>query len=149
MTEERSALDPKECEERVYNEALGILKAVKALKQEDENEAEAYLRLMAKRAVRYICDFCNFCTLPERLIPLGGEMAAGRFLEGRLASGEVPFEGLELYPPVKLVSEGDTTVHFADTPEGVSPSELLCEYIDGLVNRDRELTAFRRFGWRV
>lgn len=138
---------PEETEERVYSEALSFLKVVKAVKTEDEESAGSFLRFMVKKSVRYICGFCNFMFMPAVLIPLAAEMATGNFLQCKLAAGGLDIEGLDLNAGVKQITEGDTTVQFADSPSGTTAAELLCGYIDGLVNRDKELVAFRRFKW--
>lgn len=144
---EKAGFSPEETEERVYSEALNILKTVKAVKPESESEAKGFLRLTVKKAILYICGFCNFKLMPPVLIPLAGEIAAGEFLEGRLSVGGLDIEGLDLSGAVKAITEGDTTVQFEGSPSGTSAAELLCGYIDKLTNRDRELVAFRRFKW--
>ncbi len=135
--------------EKIYDAAVEILTGIKALVP-DLKAKDLFLELCVKRTVRYICDFCNFDSshpFPPRLIPLAGEIAAGGFLEGKLASGGLDIDGLDLSAAVKSITEGDTTVQFADSRQGTSPAELLCGYIDGLTNRDKELIAFRRFKW--
>ena len=118
-------------------EALGykVVEADSAALQYNIAKAETYLKFSTNRL-----------EVPEDLLYVWADMAAGLFLTDKKASGGLA-DTYDFDAPAKSISEGDTSVTFALADNG-SFEEQFDAMLDKMVHPDEELiAAFRRLVW--
>ena len=118
-------------------EALGykVVEADSAALQYNIVKAETYLKFSTNRL-----------EVPEGLLYVWADMAAGLFLTDKKASGGLA-DTYDFDAPAKSISEGDTSVTFALADSG-SFEEQFDAMLDKMVHPDEELiAAFRRLVW--
>lgn len=87
----------------------------------------------------------NQAEVPDGLFEVWADMAAGRFLSERKASGRL--DGYDFDAPAKSISEGDTSITFALPAAGTAEDQF-----DAMLSRminpgEHTLAAFRRIAW--
>ncbi|MCL2083029.1 MAG: hypothetical protein FWH04_07330 [Oscillospiraceae bacterium] len=109
-----------------------------------EGQDEVNLGLFVKRAVNGLLSDCAIDELPEVLLPIVADRAAGRFLrEWSIRKQGVEELGNENL--VKQIQEGDTSVTYAVGHE-VEPA--LDKLVEELLNSGQEIIAnCRRLRW--
>ena len=117
--------------------ALGVAGA-------DENPL---LDLVINQVQWRIKNLTNLQEVPEGLVGLAVQMAAGEFLSMLKGSGQL--EGFELEEAaIKQIQEGDTNTVFSVGDGSYTPEQRLNSLIDFLINgRIGEIYRYRRLAW--
>lgn len=94
-----------------------------------------------------IKNLTNLQEVPEGLVGLAVQMAAGEFLSMLKGSGQL--EGFELEEAaIKQIQEGDTNTVFSVGDGSYTPEQRLNSLIDFLINRRvGEIYRYRRLAW--
>lgn len=99
-----------------------------------------------EKARQWVLIGCNLDEIPEGLLPIAIDRAAGEFLLTKKVSGQM--EGIDLQAPAKQIKEGDTSVTFAVGEGALTPEQRLDALIAHLMRGDAsQFSAFRRFRW--
>lgn len=87
--------------------------------------------------------------LPDGLFYVLVDMAAGAFLNDKLAAGGLEIEGVDFSQQPKSITEGDVKVEFAGTSDGASSAEARFRAkLDAMTHPPESvLGAFRRLRW--
>jgi len=133
---------------------MDILDAVKvrlaALGYEVKDEDTAVLDFNIQKAERTLKISTNRREVPEGLFYVWVDMAAGLFLQDKMATGSLSGStAFDTDAPVKSIKEGDITVTYAvaDGSSGTDTGDL-DSIVDRMVNPDETLiAAFRRLVW--
>lgn len=83
-------------------------------------------------------------SIPEELTLSVVDMIIGEFLMSKKNLGQLAIDDIDVTDAVKSISEGDTSITFAD---GMSQSEKLDEFINYLKTPKVSFTDFRRIRW--
>lgn len=95
-----------------------------------------------------IRNICNVLKVPDGLMCVAVDMAAGEFLKMKKTFSPIELSGLDLDAVVKQLSIGDTSVTFAVGDGTQTAEQRLDAFIDHLLNfRRGELTAYRQVRW--
>lgn len=94
-----------------------------------------------------IKNLTNLQEVPEGLVGLAVQMAAGEFLSMLKGSGQL--EGFELEEAaIKQIQEGDTNTVFSVGDGSYTPEQRLNSLIDFLINgRVGEIYRYRKMAW--
>lgn len=97
---------------------------------------------------QHIKNFCNIPAVPDELQEVAVDMVCGELLNMKFLTGSLDdLSGLNLeVRGVKTITEGDTTVQFADTDpsDAAKFTSLINDLIHG---REGDLICFRRMRW--
>ncbi len=112
----------------------------------DINEGDGVtLENAIRETVCYIKAYCNINKIPKELYDTAVDMAVGRVLRDKLATGSSVCENIDFDDEgIKTVTEGDVSVTFMDSSEKTSRYE---ELIDRLCNKDDLLVCYRKLRW--
>lgn len=83
-------------------------------------------------------------SIPEELTLSVVDMIIGEFLMSKKNLGQLAIDDIDVTDAVKSISEGDTSITFAD---GMSQSEKLDAFINYLKTPKVSFTDFRRIRW--
>lgn len=98
-----------------------------------------------RETVHYIKAYCNIKEIPRELYDTAVDMAAGRVLRDKLATGSGVCGNIDFDDEgIKSVTEGDVSVTFSDSSGKTSRYENL---IDSLCNKNDVLICYRRVRW--
>lgn len=86
---------------------------------------------------------CNIDVIPTEIENLVIDNIVGEFLLNKKSLGTLVIDDIDLSDAVKSITEGDTTIQFA---EGSSQSEQLDTFISYLI-RPIDLSDYRRIRW--
>lgn len=86
---------------------------------------------------------CNIDVIPTEIENLVIDNIVGEFLLNKKSLGTLVIDDIDLSDAVKSITEGDTTIQFA---EGSSQSEQLDTFISYLI-RPIDLSNYRRIRW--
>ena len=86
---------------------------------------------------------CNIDVIPTEIESLVIDNIVGEFLLNKKSLGTLVIDDIDLSDAVKSITEGDTTIQFA---EGSSQSEMLDTLITYLI-RPIDLSEYRRIRW--
>ena len=105
------------------------------------------LDLAIHQVQRRIKNLTNLQEVPEGLVGLAVQMAAGEFLSMMKGSGQL--EGFELEEAaIKQIQEGDTNTVFSIGEGSYTPEQRLNSLIDFLINgRVGEIYRYRKVVW--
>lgn len=106
-------------------------------------EQDALLAMLKASVEERILNFIHQTTVPEGLHYAEVEMVAGEYLSVKQACGALSIEGLDL-SGVKALSEGDTSVTYAD---GGSAAEQFTALVSRYRNHEADLLRYRRLEW--
>ena len=112
-----------------------------------END-RALLELAAEKAAWTVKNDCNVPEVPEGLLHVAADMAAGEFLRAKKTFGvdALKESGLDLEQAVKQIQLGDTTVAFSGDSQ--TPEQRLDVIIDALLKSGRgEFACYRKIRW--
>lgn len=108
----------------------------------------ALLSLAVQKAENIVKNECNVSRIPEGLLNIAADMAAGEFLLSKKTFAPKDISGLDLEAAVKSLQVGDTSTDFA-VGEGSQTAEQRLDFLtDRLLNGGREqLSCYRRVRW--
>ena len=87
--------------------------------------------------------------MPDGLIYTLVDMAAGAFLQDKLAAGRLEIEGLDFSTAAKSITEGDVSITFAGASDGASsPEGRFLAALERMAHPpEKTLGAYRRLTW--
>ena len=110
------------------------------------NEVDSWMICFAiQKTENHIKNSCNTSAIPEGLLNTAVDMICGEFLYTKKQSGKLEIDGLDLTSAIKSISEGDTTVQFADGSSDVDRFDALLNYL--LHNGEGDFVCYRRLKW--
>ena len=101
------------------------------------------ITLISDKVTSKIKSDCNSDTVPTEIESLVVDNIVGEFLLNKKTMGTLVIDDMDLTDAVKSITEGDTTIQFA---EGSSQSEMLDMLIKHLL-RPIDLSDYRRIRW--
>lgn len=112
----------------------------------DINEGDGVtLENAIRETVHYIKAYCNIKEIPKELYDTAVDMAAGRLLRDKLATGSGVCGNIDFDDEgIKSLTEGDVSVTFSDSSGKTSRYENL---IARLCNKNDVLICYRRVRW--
>lgn len=107
---------------------------------------DALIEFCTDKVEQHIKNFCNIPEVPDELQGVAVDMICGEFLNMKYLTGQLELSGLNLsVTGLKTVTEGDTSVTFADDPtDSAKFTSLISDLIHG---KDGDLICFRRMRW--
>ena len=111
------------------------------------SEKDAWAVCFAIQKVEnHIKNSCNVTSIPDGLFHIAVDKVCGEFLFTQKQTGKLNLAELDLSGgAISAITEGDTTVHFA---EGSSDEEKFNALVNFLINHgEGELVCFRQIKW--
>ena len=109
---------------------------------------KAVLKFAVEKVTNTIKNECNVSMVPDGLMNIAVDMAAGEFLRAKKAFSPSDISGLDLDFAVKQIQAGDTSVVFAAGEGSQTPEQRLNGLINYLLGYGRsELACYRRLRW--
>ncbi len=109
---------------------------------------KAVLKFAVEKVTNTIKNECNVSAVPDGLINIPVDMAAGEFLGTKKAFSPADIAGLDLEPAVKQIQVGDTNTAFAVGEGSLTPEQRFDLFVEHLLNYGRgELACYRKIRW--
>ena len=109
---------------------------------------KAALKFAVEKVTNTIKNECNVSAVPEGLMNIAVDMAAGEFLGAKKAFSPAEIEGLNLELAVKQIQVGDTSTVFAVGDGSLTPEQRFDLFIEHLLNYGRrEFSCYRKIKW--
>lgn len=109
---------------------------------------EILLDFSVRKVTNTIKNDCNVPSVPEGLIHIAVDMAAGEFLTAKKTFSPDDIAGLDLDFAVKQIQQGDTNTVFATGEGGLTPEQRLTGFLNYLLTHGRdEFSCYRRLRW--
>lgn len=109
---------------------------------------EALITFSVQKVENTIKNDCNVLSVPEGLINVAVDMAAGEFLMAKKTFSPDDIAGLNLDFAVKQIQAGDTNTVFATGEASMTPEQRLNNLITYLLTRGRdEFSNYRKLRW--
>ena len=114
------------------------------LKKSDENLLKASVR----KAEHNVKNKCCIDEIPEELLDITVDMAAGEFLAAKKALCAKDLSCIDLSAAVKRIEVGDTTTIFAVGEGSMTDEQRFDNFVEHLLNYGKkQLNCFRRVRW--
>lgn len=108
----------------------------------------AVLKFAVEKVTNTIKNDCNVSAVPEGLMNIAVDMAAGEFLGAKKAFSPSDIEGLDLGPAVKQIQVGDTNTVFSVGDGSLTPEQRFDLLVERLLNYGREeFACYRKIRW--
>ncbi|MCX4317502.1 MAG: hypothetical protein OSJ52_12845 [Lachnospiraceae bacterium] len=108
---------------------------------------EVLLGFSIQKVENTIKNDCNVSSIPDGLVNIAVDMAAGEFLTAKKTFSPDSI-GLDLDVAVKQIQEGDTNTVFATGEASLTPEQRLTAFLNYLLTHGREeFSAYRRLRW--
>lgn len=109
---------------------------------------EALITFSVQKVENTIKNDCNVLSVPEGLINVAVDMAAGEFLMAKKTFSPDDIAGLNLDFAVKQIQAGDTNTVFATGEASMTPEQRLNNLITYLLTHGRdEFSNYRKLRW--
>lgn len=109
---------------------------------------EALLAFSIQKTENTVKNDCNVTEIPEGLINIAVDMAAGEFLTAKKTFAPDDLEGLDLECAVKQIQTGDTNTVFATGEGSLTAEQRLDAFLNHLLTNGREqFSCYRRIRW--
>lgn len=109
---------------------------------------EAVITFAVQKVEGTIKNDCNISNVPDGLMLIVIDMAAGEFLAAKKTFSPDDIAGLDLSPAVKQIQAGDTNTVFVTGDAGMTPEQRLDNLISYLLTHGRdELSCYRKLRW--
>lgn len=106
------------------------------------------LSFAVQKVENLICNDCNVSSVPDGLLFVAVDMAAGEFLWEKKTFSPESLTGIDLDTAVKQVQMGDMNTVFAVGEGSLTPEQRLEQFIAYLLENGREqLSAYRKLRW--
>lgn len=113
-----------------------------------KDEDKAILSFSIEKVTNTIKNDCNVSSVPDGLVKIAVDMAAGEFLTAKKTFSPDGIEGLDLDYAVKQIQEGDTNIVFATGEGTLTPEQRLSSLLNYLLTHGRdEFSCYRRLRW--
>ena len=88
---------------------------------------------------------CNITSIPEGLFNVAVDMVCGEFLSTKKQTGQLDIGNLNLDGVITSISEGDTSIQFA---QGASDEERFNQLLNHLIHKgEGEFVCYRKIKW--
>lgn len=119
-----------------------------ALGYDFKNSDKPLLSFSVQKAENTVKNECNLSEVPEGLLNVAVDMAAGEFLLSKKTFAPEDISELDLDAAVKSLQVGDTSTSFAVGEGSQTAEQRLDCLIDRLLNAGREqFSCYRRIRW--
>ena len=109
---------------------------------------EVLLNFSVQKVENTIKNDCNVSAIPEGLINIAVDMAAGEFLMAKKTFAPEALAGLDLDTAVRQIQAGDVSTTFAVGDGSLTPEQRLDKLIGHLLNEGRsEFSCYRSIRW--
>ena len=109
---------------------------------------EVLLNFSIQKAENTIKNDCNVSAVPDGLINIAVDMAAGEFLTAKKTFSPDDIAGLDLDFAVKQIQEGDTNTVFVTGEGTLTPEQRLSNFLNYLLTHGRdEFSCYRCIRW--
>ena len=109
---------------------------------------KAVLKFAVEKVTNTIKNECNVSMVPDGLMNIAVDMAAGEFLGAKKAFSAAEIEGLNLEIAVKQIQVGDTNTVFAVGEGSLPRVQGFDLFVEHLLNYGRgELACYRKIRW--
>lgn len=109
---------------------------------------KAALKFAVEKVTNTIKNECNVSAVPEGLMNIAVDMAAGEFLGTKKAFSPADIAELNLEIAVKQIQVGDTSTVFAVGEGSLTPEQRFDLFVEHLLNYGRgELACYRKIRW--
>ncbi len=109
---------------------------------------KAVLKFAVEKVTNTIKNECNVSAVPDGLINIAVDMAAGEFLGTKKAFSPADIAELNLEIAVKQIQVGDTSTVFAVGEGSLTPEQRFDLFVEHLLNYGRgELACYRKIRW--
>lgn len=109
---------------------------------------KAALKFAVEKVTNTIKNECNVSAVPEGMMNIAVDMAAGEFLGTKKAFSPADIAGLDLEPAVKQIQVGDTNTAFAAGEGSLTPEQRFDLFVEHLLNYGRgEFACYRKIRW--
>ena len=109
---------------------------------------KAVLKFAVEKVTNTIKNECNVSMVPDGLMNIAVDMAAGEFLGAKKAFSAAEIEGLNLEIAVKQIQVGDTNTVFAVGEGSLTPEQRFDLFVEHLLNYGRgELACYQKIRW--
>ncbi len=124
------------------------VKRLKSFGYEIKADDKFALIFAVEKVTNTIKNECNVSAVPEGLMNIAVDMAAGEFLGAKKAFSPAEIEGLNLELAVKQIQVGDTNTVFAVGEGSLTPEQRFDLFIEHLLNYGRrEFSCYRKIKW--
>lgn len=121
---------------------------LKSFGYELQEEDEFVLTFSIQKVENTIKNDCNTITIPDGLINIAIDMAAGEFLTAKKTFAPESISGLDLEMAVKQIQEGDTNVVFTTGEGSLTAEQRLNAFLNYLLTYGRsEFYCYRKIRW--
>ena len=112
----------------------------------DFTEDDYFVLCFAMQKVKnHINNSCNTTSIPDGLFYIAVDMICGEFLFSKKQTGQLEIENLDLNGTITSISEGDTSVQFA---QGASDEDKFNQLLNHLMTKgEGEFVCYRRIKW--
>ena len=109
---------------------------------------KAVLKFAVEKVTNTIKNECNVSTVPDGLMNIAVDMAAGEFLSAKKAFAPQDISDLDLDFAVKQIQAGDTSTTFAVGDGSLTPEQRFDLLVEHLLNYGRrEFSCYRKIRW--
>lgn len=113
-----------------------------------EDGDDALLSFAIEKAENTIKNDCNLSSIPDGLLHIAVDLAAGEFLTVKKVFSPDSIAGLDLEMAVKQIQTGDTNTVFAVGEGGLTPEQRLDAFLNALLSSTRgEFSCYRKIRW--
>lgn len=113
-----------------------------------KKDDEGLLKVSVGRAQKTVRNECNLHDIPEELLDVVIDMAAGEFLAAKKVICPEDIECVDLNAAVKRIEVGDTNTIFAVGEGSLTHEQRFDRFVEYLLNYGREqFGCFRRIKW--
>ena len=111
-------------------------------------EDKPYLLYATEKAKNRVKNNINRDYIPDGLFYVTVDIAAGYFLQEKIATDPDSLEGFDLSAAVKSIKEGDTDISFGVGEGSLTPEQRLNNLINHLITGgESEFVTYRRMVW--
>lgn len=115
---------------------------------EFQSEDKAALAFCIGKVESTIKNDCNVSEIPEGLVHIAVDMAAGEFLTAKKTFAPDSLAGLDLGLAVKQIQEGDTTTVFSTGESTQTDEQRLTAFLNYLLTYGRDqFSCYRKIRW--
>lgn len=115
---------------------------------EPEHEDEFALAFSVQKVENTIKNNCGTSSVPEGLMNIAVDMAAGEFLTAKKTFSPDAIAGLDLDLAVKQIQTGDTNVTYAIGDGSLTSEQRFDSFINYLLNYGKdEFSCYRKIKW--
>ena len=125
-----------------------VKERLKSFGYELQDGDEIILQFSIQKVENTIKNDCNVSSVPDGLMNIAAQMAAGEFLMAKKTFSPDSLAGLDLDMAVKQLQIGDTSTVFAAGEGSLTAEQRLDIFLNHLLNDGRDqFSCYRRLRW--